>query len=92
MEVEHLPDGKLKVKLGYQPGHQMRVDFAGWGAVPPLYSNLRQVLGLRPIPGFAGSPKDESRWLEELSHSSVWRHLELSLRAALRSGPTARPP
>lgn len=41
-------DGKITARIGQHGPHQTRLDFAGWGKVPPIYMLIKHVLGFTP--------------------------------------------
>jgi glycogen debranching enzyme len=46
--LNKLSDSGQKGRPGQESGHTTRVDFAGWGKVPPIYMMLETVIGLEP--------------------------------------------
>ena len=68
-------DGKIRARIGQHKPHKTRLDFAGWGKVPPLYLLLKHVYGIDP------QADGTLRWSIliplEIGESLVVRNIEL---------------
>ena len=92
--IHKLAAGLVEPIVGIEPGHKTRLDFAGWGMVPPVHNNLEQLVGLRPVAGYAGDTSaGRDKWIESLMSSPLWRNMNYlsGLRnAGLKGDPKQR--
>ncbi|MEM1009395.1 MAG: trehalase family glycosidase, partial [Myxococcota bacterium] len=42
-------EGKIRPRIGQHGAHKTRLDFAGWGKVPPVLNMLHDVVGVQPL-------------------------------------------
>ena len=63
--------------------HETRKDFAGWGSAPPLES-LRNLVGLDPVPAFAGSKEEQNRWIWALVTDRQFNYHQVRANPALK--------
>lgn len=71
---EEIVNKRIKGRPGRndRDDYTAKADFAGWGLVPPLYGMLTSVIGLRPVPGFAGAGAELDRWLTNVGSHRIF--------------------